>query len=74
MLSCKEITATASDYYDKNIPWHRKLSFKLHLLMCKHCSRFMKHFKTAIYLSKTVGSKQANPEETRKVLNQVIDH
>jgi predicted anti-sigma-YlaC factor YlaD len=42
MPSCKEVTAAvASDDLPRR-PWHERLAVRLHLLMCRHCRRYVK--------------------------------
>ena len=48
MLSCKDITAQASDFHDKQMKGWQRLQFQLHLYMCKNCRRFMSQFETTL--------------------------
>ncbi len=48
MPSCRDITEQASDYQDKNLPYFKRLSFRLHLLMCSYCRRHVKHLDITV--------------------------
>jgi hypothetical protein len=43
MLSCKEISELVSDSLDRDLPWYQRLQVRVHLLMCRLCSRFRRH-------------------------------
>lgn len=45
MLNCKQVATLASDYLDKNTNQSLNWKIRIHLLMCSHCRRFIKHFK-----------------------------
>lgn len=45
MLSCKQVATLASDYLDKNTNQRLHWKVRMHLLMCSHCRRFIKHLK-----------------------------
>lgn len=42
MLSCKEVTHLVSESLDRKLPLWQRLMVRLHLLMCKFCSRFQR--------------------------------
>jgi len=46
MLSCKEISRLVSESLDRKLPLRQRIRVRLHLLMCRLCSRFRKqtHF------------------------------
>lgn len=74
MLSCKEVAAQASDFKDKNLSWHRALSFKLHLLMCGHCQRFIRQFVTSITVSSKIGLQRASEGEVKDIIGLISSH
>ena len=41
MLNCKEIIKLASQQQNAQLPWKTKIRFRLHLLMCKTCTRYV---------------------------------
>ena len=40
MLSCKDITRLVSESMDRSLPLGKRVGMRLHLLMCKFCSRY----------------------------------
>ncbi len=40
MLSCKEATRLVSEKLDRELPLWRRVSLRLHVLMCRACSRY----------------------------------
>jgi anti-sigma factor ChrR (cupin superfamily) len=45
MLSCREVAANADAIIQGEGPWHRRLSVRVHLLMCEHCRRFIAQYR-----------------------------
>lgn len=42
MLSCREVTRLVSESLDRDLSLRQRISMKMHLLMCKLCSRYNK--------------------------------
>jgi hypothetical protein len=40
MLSCKDVTLLISESMDTSLPVGQRIGMRLHLLMCKFCSRY----------------------------------
>ena len=45
MLSCKDISQLLSESMDRTLPFYQRMLIRLHLLMCKYCSRCKAHFE-----------------------------
>lgn len=45
MLSCRDITELATEHDDGAMSARRGLSFRLHLVMCGHCRRYVKQLR-----------------------------
>lgn len=48
MYNCKEMVDEASRYTEGQLKWYERIAYKLHLLMCRHCRRFIKQFRLMI--------------------------
>lgn len=68
MLMCKDIHQKASDYHDGNMSFGQRASFKLHLMMCVHCRRYLLQFK--LMVSSLAGMKTQVHDE--KELHQLV--
>ena len=42
MYSCKEVTQMVSESLDHKLPLIQRIGIRVHLLMCKFCSRYRK--------------------------------
>ena len=42
MHNCKEVTRMVSESMDRKLPLHQRMGIRVHLLMCKFCSRYKK--------------------------------
>jgi predicted anti-sigma-YlaC factor YlaD len=42
MLSCEEVTRLVSESLDRELSFRQRVSTKIHLMMCRLCSRYSK--------------------------------
>ena len=40
MFKCTEVTKKVSESLDRKLPLHHRILIRMHLLMCKYCTRF----------------------------------
>ncbi len=52
MKTCKDISYLLSDSMDRPLTWRERWAVRVHLLMCRHCSRFQQQIG---FLSKVAG-------------------
>ena len=45
MYSCKDVSQMLSESMDRSLPFYQRVLMRLHLLMCKYCSRCKEHFE-----------------------------
>lgn len=59
--SCKEVCEHADDYIDVDggAPPGRRLGFRLHLLICKHCRRFLRQLRLVMGAAPSLGPENA---------------
>ncbi len=42
MFNCKKISLLVSESLDRELPLHQRIGIRIHLLMCKLCTRYKK--------------------------------
>jgi len=45
MLTCRDATALASRAMDAPLPWRQRLSLRMHLAMCRYCTRYQRQLR-----------------------------
>ena len=50
-MTCKEVAEFSSDYLDLELPRLQRLSFRLHLLLCRDCRRFVNGVRSLLRYS-----------------------
>ena len=80
MLSCKEVSKLASEGLDRDMTFRERLGVRLHLMMCRGCSRFLKQIrllrKLAHSFGESAGDDPASPSlspEARKRIQETLD-
>ena len=48
MLSCKEVSQSASEYLDGELPLGTRLQIRLHTFLCKNCRRYLDQLRLAV--------------------------
>lgn len=46
MYSCKEVSEIVSESMDRALPFYQRALMRMHLLICKYCSRCREQFET----------------------------
>lgn len=73
MLKCREVAEMASDYIDKEMPWHRSMAIGLHLSMCKHCSGFVNKLRLVVTLVREQPPETLSEAEALTIVRQVVN-
>ena len=60
MLSCKQVTRLVSLSYEKRLSWPERVGVRMHLLMCRFCTRFAQQMR---FLHTACHSFQQAPRE-----------
>ena len=50
MFNCKKVTHLVSESLDRKLPLYQRLGMRIHLMMCKFCSRYQEQL---LFLRKT---------------------
>ena len=54
MITCKSVYDSASDYVEGPVSLRRRLQFYLHLVICKHCRRYLRQISLAMGVASVV--------------------
>jgi len=64
MLKCRDVLEQADAYLDQQLSGWQRLQFKLHLLLCRNCRRYIKNLQLTQQVSQQVRLSQTSPSET----------
>jgi len=79
MISCEEFENFVVDYFEGNLPFMTRLKFKMHLLMCSVCRKYINQYKKTIEIEKKYYVDTDNdfsegpPEELLEVIQKLKD-
>jgi len=81
MGNCKKVTQMVSESLDRKLPLHQRMGIRIHLLMCKFCSRYRKQLlilREAMrlqerYVEDTKPSPTLRPEARERIRRFLID-
>lgn len=45
MLSCKQMTENVTEYSEGALPLWKRIQFRLHLAMCRHCRTYVRQIE-----------------------------
>jgi predicted anti-sigma-YlaC factor YlaD len=64
-MTCKEVNEFLADYLDGTLPWRQRLSFKIHLLICHQCRRYLASYVATVRVTNSLGQivEQPVPDE-----------
>lgn len=48
MLTCSEMTELVTDYLEKRLPLRKRLLFRMHIGMCRHCRAYLRQMRLTI--------------------------
>ena len=61
MFNCKKVTQLLSEALDRNLPLYQRMGMRIHLMMCKFCSRYKEQL---LFLRKTARLYSENSEDS----------
>lgn len=70
MLRCREIVQDADLLLAAELPWQRRIAVKLHLLMCRHCRRYVRQLR-ALIRAVPFMHRKASDEEVSRIMDHV---
>lgn len=72
MLSCREVVSSADALVDEELSWRQRLPLRLHLLLCRHCRRYVRNFRRLLRAVPFM-HRPASDEEVEQVMERVRD-
>ncbi len=70
MLSCREVVRDTDLLLAGELAWHRRLSLKMHALMCRHCRRYMLQLRVLIRAVPYMHAR-ASDEEVSEIMGHI---
>ncbi len=70
MLTCHEMTELVTDFVEHRLAFPRRLSFQLHLAMCRHCRRYVAQIRSVIRSLRALPETPPSPEVRDELLRQ----
>lgn len=67
MLNCREISRLVSEEVDRDLPLMRRMSIRLHLMMCKFCRRYFAQIRFMRGVLKLAGDEMKDGAETTSI-------
>ena len=74
MLSCKEATQLVSEGLDRELPFWRRLGLRLHVVMCRGCSRYTRQIKALNRLISDHYAGDPPAEVSEQVSQDAVQH
>lgn len=71
MLTCREVSEKASRYLEADLPWRARLQMRLHLMMCRHCRRYVDQIARTVAMLRTLPPPPPEPGTEERVLAAV---
>lgn len=67
MLMCRDMAKSASEYIDGDLGMTKRLSIRMHLLMCRHCRLFVRNLRNSVALIQIHSRAQTDDDYIRRV-------
>ena len=61
MWNCRQVTERATDYLEHDLAWLERLQFRLHLLMCRACERYLGQLRLTRDVTQALRTDDAPP-------------
>jgi len=73
VLSCRDFVNNADQLLDRDLRVSTRIALRIHLLLCRHCRRYVKQLARLIKAIPFIHNK-ATEEEVRKVMDCIHSH
>lgn len=73
MMTCKTVAEQVSSLGFEELSWHRRLSIRLHLLMCSACRLYLRQIRRIRSLAHTSYTEQTlSPAELERLEREIL--
>ncbi len=69
MLDCRDIVEDSDLLLAGELPWQRQLPIRAHLLMCRHCWRYVHQLRVLIRAVPFM-----HPKASNKEVSEIMEH
>ena len=59
-MTCRDALDFLADYLDGSLPWRQRMSFDVHLCLCRNCRNYLEGYRKTIQATREVLSPPAN--------------
>jgi hypothetical protein len=73
MLSCREVHRHAAMGTDADLGGWARLRFRLHLMMCHHCARYVRQVRALGDQARRLLGREPDPEHCRRLERAVME-
>lgn len=71
MLKCKDIVARSSDYLEGDLSGWQRINYKMHLMMCTHCRRYLRHVQVAVAAASRVARRSVDGDRAARLSEKI---
>ncbi len=73
MFNCKAVTQIVSESMDRVLPMHHRVLIRMHLLMCKYCTRFRRQLLLIREVCRSEEITPGDSDDTRVLPNEACE-
>ncbi len=59
MMTCQQIAEFLGDYFENALPFRQRAAFRVHLLLCRDCRRYLASYKKTYQLTRSLNDEDA---------------
>ena len=75
MLTCKQVSHVLASEEPVSSSWRKRLSVKLHLLMCRHCRRYSRQIQAIGDAARQIFCDSTqDPTSRERLRSSILDH
>lgn len=72
MLRCHQVAELVTDFVEERMPFWKRMSFQMHVSMCRHCRRYLNQILLAMRTAKALPA-EPMPSDVHDALMRHFD-